>query len=165
MDTLQRLRFWITSFPIWIVLADLIYIIVSNIRNDLIIPKTIPTTETITHIPAETAINWIQVSMGITMALLAIWALFSVHHLNRRVILRKHTPTNGFLAFSCYLAIFLTVPTIWEFFWVIVSILQKKLVFYPSAEYIIVALCLPLIFTLTIKRLWDNHQLPKQTQD
>ena len=158
MTIKQHLHILCTALPLWIISADLVYMIFNNLRNDLIIPAQIKPQNGFPIAP-EIAFNWLQVTIGVSAAIFAIWGLLSVLRLNRRVIAGVYTPNKGFWFFGCLLTIFFTLPTVWEMFCLIIHLAQGKLAFYPSAEYIIVALSLPWAFVLTFKRLVDNRRL------
>ncbi len=138
--------------------ADMFYGIFVNLSQKLIIPKKIIPADGLPVAP-DIAFNWLQFLVGIGMALLVSFAFWVLLNLNRRVIAGRYTKIGILRTAGLIFALLFSLPAVWEMFWVLMDLVRLKLSVHLDIRYIIVALCLPYPFFLTLKRIRDNHRL------
>ena len=151
----NTVHFVLTSFPILLVIFEQLH---NSFRNILGIKTNLPDSK---NIAPDIMISWIQISIGTIMFLILAFVLAYLLKLNWNVINKKHTYIGWWGKLLLALAVLFGLPAIWELFWISQQAFSGSLNVKPHWLYLIVALSIPYISCLTIKRIFDNYRLNK----
>ncbi len=149
----------LTSLPIWIILADMIYGLGLNISQSMNRQSSQAQTDTVTP---DIAFSSLQVVSNGGMILIIGFGLIVLLQLNRTVLQKKILPIGIFRTLGLIAVLAFSLPSLWEWFWAITSLLSGDDVFnFNNIRYLISALCLPAIALLCLYRLFGWYRLHK----
>lgn len=160
----------LAMLPIYVLFADLIFGVIQNIKDALI-----PTAQAIPQdglpISPKFVFGWIQVVANGGMALLLIWAVWSLIRLLHHYQQGRTIPFSGSHLIALLLVLAFTLPAIWQWFWAIFALFQGHwLIEWRNIRYLLAAWCQLYLLTLPIAlyRAYQanhtTHQPPKVPQ-
>ena len=146
------MRRFLSSIPIWIVLADMVYGFTLNVTQSLNSRHSAPTSSDGLPLTPDIAFNSLQTLSNGGMILIIGFGLVVLLQLNRTVLKKQILPI--VLAFS--------IPSLWEWFWALIRLTGGESVLnFSNIRYLITSICLPLIALTCIFRLFGWSRLHK----
>lgn len=154
----------LSSLPVWIVLADMLYGFSANLAKSLHLNKQELPKDGLPVAP-EIAFNGLQVLANGGMVLIVGFGLLVLLRLNRTV-LQKRVMHIGFFSTLGLLAVLaFSLGSLWEWAWALVKMAGgQQVVSFANPRYLIVALCLPWIAMLAIVRLAGWYRLSRRQE-
>lgn len=149
----------LTSLPIGIVLADMLYGLGINISQSLDLHQAKAGDSSITP---DIAFSSLQLISNGGMIAIIGFGLVVLLQLNLSVLKRRILPIGIFRTLGLLAVLAFSVPALWEWFWALQAFVMGQSVFnFSNSRYLIAAFCLPLIALLCVWRLWGWYRLHK----
>ncbi|MCP1773430.1 hypothetical protein J2T38_002284 [Neisseria perflava] len=147
----------LTSLPIWFILADMLYGFALNISQSQKTPNISSSIVT-----PDIAFSGLQIISNGGMILIVGFGLIILLQLNRTVLSKQILPIGIFRTLGLLAVLAFSVPSLWEWLWVIYSFITGTNHFNISnIRYFITSLCMPLISLLCLYRLYGWYRLNK----
>ena len=149
----------LTSLPIGIVLADMLYGLGINISQSLNLHQAKVGDSSITP---DIAFSSLQLISNGGMIAIIGFGLVVLLQLNFSVLKRRILPIGIFRTLGLLAVLAFSMPSLWEWFWAVQAFAAGQSVFnFSNSRYLIAAFCLPLIALLCVWRLWGWYRLHK----
>ncbi|MDO4877819.1 MAG: hypothetical protein Q3966_00795 [Neisseria sp.] len=149
------MRCFISSLPVWAVLADMVYTFALNVIQSIGLGrKNLPAADGLPVAP-EIAFNGLQAAASGGMVLTVGFGLLVLLRLNRRISAGKPMPLGlpSVLGLAAVLAF--SLPSLWEWGWALADWARGGMpVSTRQPRYLLVAACQPLVALLCIRLLW-----------
>ncbi|MCF7529918.1 hypothetical protein ACOR62_09705 [Neisseria lisongii] len=148
----------LTSLPVWLVLADMVYGLGINVYQSLNLHQSAaPDSPSLTP---EIAFNSLQIISNGGMVLIIGFGLTVLLQLNRSVLRRQILPIGIFRTLGLIAVLAFSLPAVWEWFWAILNLMSgNNTINLHNPRYLITALCLPLTALLCLARLFGWYRL------
>ena len=154
----------ITSLPIFIVLADMVYGFVLNISQGLNLQQSTPSDGGLAVTP-DIAFNSLQIIANGGMMVIIGFGLLTLLQLNGTVLKRRILPIGIFRTLGLLAVLAFSVPSLWEWGNALISAAAGHPVFnFGNPRYLVSAFCMPLLALLCLKRLYDWYRLHRLPQ-
>ncbi len=163
------LRRMLTSLPIGIMLADMVYGFVLNIVQGLNLQQqAAPASDGGLAVTPDIAFNSLQIVANGGMVIIIGFGLIVLLQLNRTVLKRQILPIGIFRTLGLIAVLAFSVPSLWEWFNAALSLSAGGNVLNTNnPRYLVSALCMPFIAFLCLVRLFGWYKLhtrqPEQT--
>ncbi|UOO82137.1 hypothetical protein LVJ83_01265 [Uruburuella testudinis] len=149
----------ITSLPVWIVLADMVYGFALNIIRRFHTDYAPPPQDGLPVSP-DIAFSGLQVLAGGGMMLIIGFGLWVLLQLNRTVLQQQILPIGVFRSLGLLAVLAFSLPAVWEWGWALARFAGgSNTLAFGNLRYFIVALCQPLVALLCVWRLLGWYRL------
>lgn len=149
----------VSSLPVWIVLADMLYGFSANLAQSLHLNKQELPKDGLPVAP-EIAFNGLQVLANGGMVLIVGFGLLVLLRLNRTVLQRRVMDIGVFATLGLIAVLAFSVPSLWQWFWAVIGTFSgKPLISFANPRYLIVAFSMPFVALLCISRLAGWYRL------
>ncbi len=156
------MRQFLSSIPIWIVLADMVYGFTLNVTQSLNSRHSAPSSSDGLPLTPDIAFNSLQTLSNGGMILIIGFGLVVLLQLNRTVLKKQILPIGVFRTLGLLAVLAFSIPSLWEWFWALIRLTGGESVLnFSNIRYLITSICLPLIALTCIFRLFGWSRLHK----
>ena len=149
------MRRFLSSIPIWIVLADMVYGFTLNITQSLNSRHSAPTSSDGLPLTPDIAFNSLQTLSNGGMILIIGFGLVVLLQLNRTVLKKQILPIGVFRTLGLLAVLAFSIPSL------IRLTGGERVLNFSNIRYLITSICLPLIALTCIFRLFGWSRLHK----
>ena len=158
MGNMKRI---LSSLPIWLVLADMLYGFSANVAQSLSVHQRDIPNDGLPVAP-EIAFDGLQVLANGGMVLVIGFGLLVLLRLNRTVLRNQVMRIGVFSTLGLVAVLAFSVPAIWEWLTALWRVAQgQKVVSFDNPRYLVTAFCLPWIAVVCLSRLRGWYRLNK----
>lgn len=152
----------LSSIPVWIILADMVYGLVLNVSQSMNLHQS--SQSLADSVTPDIAFSSLQALSNGGMILIIGFGLIVLLQLNRTVLQRRILPIGIFRTLGLIAVLAFSIPAVWEWLWAVASLVSGHNVLnFRNPRYLVTAICLPLIAFLCLKRLFGWYRLHKTT--
>lgn len=153
----------LTSLPVWLVLADMVYGLAINIMQSFSgSPRSAVGADGLPVSP-EIAFNGLQLLANGGMILIIGFGLLVLLRLNRTVLQGSAMPIGVSSTLGLLAVLAFSLPSLWQWLWALIRLAGgTQTLDWGNPRYLITAFCLPLIALLSLIRLAGWYRLAKQ---
>ncbi|MDO5638258.1 MAG: hypothetical protein Q4G28_00115 [Neisseria sp.] len=149
----------LTSLPVWVVLADMVYGFVLNILQSLNLTEANLPKDGLPVSP-DIAFSGLQVLANGGMIAIIGFGLLVLLQLNRTVLQGKILTIGVFRALGLLAVLAFSLPSLWEWSWALLRFAGGgDTIAFGNPRYLLVALCQPFIALLCLLRLFGWYRL------
>lgn len=149
----------LTSLPIWLVLADMVYGFALNIMQSFSLSQSKVAADGLPVSP-DIAFSGLQVLANGGMICIVGFGLLVLLQLNRTVLQRRLLSIGVFRTLGLIAVLAFSLPSIWQWIWALIGLASgHPVVALGNVRYLLVAVCLPLIALLCVWRLIGWYKL------
>lgn len=153
----------LSSLPIWIILADMVYTFALSILQSFNLTQTRLPKDGLPVAP-DIAFSGLQVVANGGMALIIGFGLCVLLQLNRSVLQNRPFSIGVFRTLGLIAVLAFSLPALWEWLWAVIKLAGGRNTFHlDSPRYLIVAACQPLVACLCVWRLWGWYRMRSNT--
>lgn len=149
----------LTSFPIWVILADMAYGFVLNVLQSLNLSRAQLPKSGLPVAP-DIAFSGLQAAANGGMILIIGFGLWTLLQLNRSVLQRQILPIGVFRTLGLIAVLAFSLPSLWQWAWALAKFAGgQQTIAFDSPRYLAVAVCQPLAACLCLWRLAGWYRL------
>lgn len=154
----------LSSVPVWIILADMMYTFVLNILQSFNLTQSQLPKDGLPVAP-DIAFSGLQVVANGGMVLVIGFGLCVLLQLNRAVLQKRMFAIGVLRALGLIAVMAFSLPALWEWLWALVRLAGgHHTLNLDSPRYLIVAACQPFVALLCLWRLYGWYRLrPQET--